>query len=185
MAAAGEHLLSRRRRAHRDARASRLRTRASSAGKSPASGCRRAASPSTRVRCGSISSCGDRRGATLRLRSGPVCLETRTVPIFLDRLRLTGESPARGALWGLAGQEAVGTLLATPATRDAGRVGSRAGRRRNVCGRLAGRRRAGAARARAAGRSGAQTLHRRLAAAASAPSSAVRRCCRASGTDEA
>ena len=47
----------------------------------------------------------------------PVCLETRDVPIFLDRLRLTGESPARGALWGLAGQEAVGTLLATPATR--------------------------------------------------------------------
>ena len=38
-------------------------------------------------------------------------------PIFIDRLRLTGESPARGALWGLAGQEAVGTLLATPATR--------------------------------------------------------------------
>jgi len=38
-------------------------------------------------------------------------------PIFLDRLRLSGESPARGALWGLAGQEAVGTLLATPATR--------------------------------------------------------------------
>ena len=46
-----------------------------------------------------------------------VCLETRDVPIFLDRLRLTGESPARGAFWGLAGQEAVGTLLATPATR--------------------------------------------------------------------
>jgi len=47
----------------------------------------------------------------------PVCLETRDVPIFLDRLRLTGESPARGAIWGLAGQEAVGTLLATPAIR--------------------------------------------------------------------
>ena len=47
----------------------------------------------------------------------PVCLETRNVPIFLDRLRLTGESRARGAVWGLAGQEAVGTLLATPATR--------------------------------------------------------------------
>ena len=43
--------------------------------------------------------------------------EMRNVPIFLDRLRLTGESPARGARWGLAGQEAVGTLLATPATR--------------------------------------------------------------------
>jgi urease accessory protein len=39
------------------------------------------------------------------------------VPVCLDRLRLTGESPARGAFWGLAGQEAVGTLLATPATR--------------------------------------------------------------------
>jgi len=38
-------------------------------------------------------------------------------PIFLDRLRLSGESPARDALWGLGGQEAVGTLLATPATR--------------------------------------------------------------------
>jgi len=38
-------------------------------------------------------------------------------PIFLDRLRLEGESAARGARWGLAGQEAVGTLLATPATR--------------------------------------------------------------------
>jgi len=48
----------------------------------------------------------------------PVCLETRNVPIFVDRLRLRGESEARGARWGLAGQEAVGTLLATPATRD-------------------------------------------------------------------
>ncbi len=48
----------------------------------------------------------------------PVCLETRNVPIFIDRLRLTGDSPARGAIWGLAGQEAVGTLLATPATRE-------------------------------------------------------------------
>lgn len=36
-------------------------------------------------------------------------------PVFLDRLRLAGESPARLAAWGLAGQEAVGTLLATPA----------------------------------------------------------------------
>jgi urease accessory protein len=43
--------------------------------------------------------------------------EMRDVPIFLDRLRLHGEAAARGALWGLAGQEAVGTLLATPATR--------------------------------------------------------------------
>jgi urease accessory protein len=52
------------------------------------------------------------------------CLETRNgpvagpVPIFLDRLRLRGESEARAARWGLAGQEAVGTLLATPATRE-------------------------------------------------------------------
>jgi len=38
-------------------------------------------------------------------------------PIFIDRLRLTGAARARGAAWGLAGQEAVGTLLATPATR--------------------------------------------------------------------
>ena len=37
------------------------------------------------------------------------------VPIFLDHLRLRGESPARAAAWGFAGQEAVGTLLATPA----------------------------------------------------------------------
>ena len=51
------------------------------------------------------------------VRSGPFCQQMGTVPIFLDRLRLTGESPARGAPWGLAGQEAVGTLLATPATR--------------------------------------------------------------------
>jgi urease accessory protein len=36
-------------------------------------------------------------------------------PVFLDRLRLRGESRARGAIWGLAAQEAVGTLLATPA----------------------------------------------------------------------
>jgi urease accessory protein len=47
----------------------------------------------------------------------PVCKETRNVPIFMDRMRLTGDNPARGAAWGLAGQEAVGTMLATPATR--------------------------------------------------------------------
>jgi urease accessory protein len=41
-----------------------------------------------------------------------------SVPIFIDRLRLQGESAARGARWGLAGHEAVGTLLATPATRE-------------------------------------------------------------------
>jgi len=51
------------------------------------------------------------------IRSGPFCQEMGTVPIFVDRLRLAGESPARGAVWGLAGQEAIGTLLATPATR--------------------------------------------------------------------
>lgn len=49
-------------------------------------------------------------------RADPVDLSR--VPIFVDRLRLTGDSPARGANWGLAGQEAVGTLLATPATRE-------------------------------------------------------------------
>jgi urease accessory protein len=48
----------------------------------------------------------------------PVSQEIRNVPIFIDRMRLTGESRARGAAWGLAGQEAVGTLLATPATRE-------------------------------------------------------------------
>jgi len=50
-------------------------------------------------------------------RRVPVCWETRNVPIFIDRMRLTGDNPARGAVWGLAGQEAVGTMLATPATR--------------------------------------------------------------------
>jgi len=38
------------------------------------------------------------------------------LPTFIDRLRLHGESPARGAAWGLGGNDAVGTLLATPAT---------------------------------------------------------------------
>jgi urease accessory protein len=38
-------------------------------------------------------------------------------PVFLDRFRLTGQSLSRGAPWGLGGQEAVGTLLATPASR--------------------------------------------------------------------
>jgi urease accessory protein len=36
-------------------------------------------------------------------------------PLFIDRLRLRGESTARAASWGLAGFEAIGTLLATPA----------------------------------------------------------------------
>jgi urease accessory protein len=56
-------------------------------------------------------------GEPLPIRSGPISQEMGSVPIFLDRLRLTGESPARGARWGLAGQEAVGTLLAAPVTR--------------------------------------------------------------------
>jgi urease accessory protein len=47
-------------------------------------------------------------------RSAPI-----SNPVFIDRLRLKGDSPARGARWGLAGQECVGTLLATPAKRDA------------------------------------------------------------------
>jgi urease accessory protein len=51
------------------------------------------------------------------LRSGPISRQMGSDPIFLDRLRLRGESPARSARWGLAGQEAVGTLLATPARR--------------------------------------------------------------------
>jgi urease accessory protein len=52
------------------------------------------------------------------IRSGPISQEMGSVPIFIDRIRLKGESDARGARWGLAGQEAVGTLLATPATRE-------------------------------------------------------------------
>jgi urease accessory protein len=40
------------------------------------------------------------------------------VPRFIDRLRLEGSSPARLARWGLGGQEAVGTMLATPARRE-------------------------------------------------------------------
>jgi urease accessory protein len=40
----------------------------------------------------------------------------RDRPLFIDRLRLAGEGAARDAAWGLAGQEAVGTLLATPAS---------------------------------------------------------------------
>jgi urease accessory protein len=52
------------------------------------------------------------------IRSGPISQEMGSVPIFIDRMRLKGESDARGARWGLAGQEAVGTLLATPSTRE-------------------------------------------------------------------
>jgi urease accessory protein len=40
------------------------------------------------------------------------------VPVFLDRMRLRGESAVRAARYGLAGQEAVGTLLATPANSE-------------------------------------------------------------------
>ena len=40
----------------------------------------------------------------------------RDEPVFIDRLRLAGDSAARHARWGLAGQEAIGTLLATPAS---------------------------------------------------------------------
>jgi urease accessory protein len=52
------------------------------------------------------------------IKPDPFCYEKGAAPIFLDRLRLRGEAEARGARWGLAGQEAVGTLLATPATRE-------------------------------------------------------------------
>lgn len=37
-------------------------------------------------------------------------------PVLIDRMRLDGCSPARDARWGLDGREAIGTLLATPAT---------------------------------------------------------------------
>jgi urease accessory protein len=40
----------------------------------------------------------------------------RDDPVFIDRLRLAGSDAALRATWGLAGQEAVGTMLATPAT---------------------------------------------------------------------
>jgi urease accessory protein len=59
-----------------------------------------------------------RAAAATELRSDPFCQQMGSDPIFIDRLRLTGESPARGAQWGLAGHEAVGTMLATPATRE-------------------------------------------------------------------
>jgi len=52
------------------------------------------------------------------VRCDPICQEMGSVPIFLDRLRIEGASNARLSPWGLAGQEAVGTLLATPATRE-------------------------------------------------------------------
>lgn len=39
------------------------------------------------------------------------------VPLLIDRLRILGTSEARTASWGLAGHEAIGTLLAYPADR--------------------------------------------------------------------
>jgi urease accessory protein len=36
-------------------------------------------------------------------------------PLLLDRLRLSGDSPALGAQWGLVGAQALGTLLVYPA----------------------------------------------------------------------
>jgi urease accessory protein len=39
------------------------------------------------------------------------------VPLLIDRLRVLGTSEARTAQWGLAGHEAIGTLLAYPADR--------------------------------------------------------------------
>ena len=41
-----------------------------------------------------------------------------TTPLFVDRMRLSGTSSARTARWGLAGYEAIGTLLAYPATKE-------------------------------------------------------------------
>ena len=42
--------------------------------------------------------------------------QASAAPVFIDRLRLAGDSAARQACWGLAGFEALGTMLATPAT---------------------------------------------------------------------
>jgi urease accessory protein len=41
-----------------------------------------------------------------------------STPLFIDRMRLSGTSAARTARWGLAGYEAIGTLLAYPANKD-------------------------------------------------------------------
>jgi urease accessory protein len=51
-----------------------------------------------------------------RRRSAAAAVDLGSEPIFIDRLRLAGDSQARSAAWGLAGFEAVGTLLATPAS---------------------------------------------------------------------
>jgi len=40
------------------------------------------------------------------------------LPLFIDRLRLAGDSPARLGAWGFAGQTTAGTLLAAPATPE-------------------------------------------------------------------
>jgi urease accessory protein len=56
--------------------------------------------------------------STASLRPDPFCQQMGSDPIFLDRLRLNGKSAARSAAWGLAGQEAIGTMLATPASRE-------------------------------------------------------------------
>lgn len=52
----------------------------------------------------------------LELWRGGAAAGADALPVVLDRLRLRGESAARSAIWGLAGQEAVGTLFATPST---------------------------------------------------------------------
>jgi urease accessory protein len=44
------------------------------------------------------------------------CGDVRPVPLFIERARLSGASAARHARWGLAGAEALGTLLATGAS---------------------------------------------------------------------
>lgn len=51
---------------------------------------------------------------TLRLH---LELWLQNVPLLIDRLRIEGASEARTALWGLAGYDAIGTLLAYPADR--------------------------------------------------------------------
>ena len=45
-------------------------------------------------------------------------LEVEGVPRVIDRLRIEGGSVARTAAWGLNGYQAIGTLLAYPATRE-------------------------------------------------------------------
>ncbi len=64
-----------------------------------------------------------RDAAAVPLKPDPFCQPSSkegggSDPKFIDRLRLKGQSNARAAQWGLAGHEAVGTMLATPATRE-------------------------------------------------------------------